>query len=295
MTRGKGSAEPLRRRVESLRQHREETSGDLAINDAAARIWPAIEKELPGDVVRETSRADLAKAINLIATKTLGEDMEAYNLLERRALVTKLLTDLLAASTPETPEPDSVVEALFGRDDTAPKSEGDKKARQFNATAVRNEVMPVLLERIDSGTAVGLPRDELARQIGDIVSEILREQQIQLNLVEQKELVSLLLDEMLGLGPLEALLADESVTDILVNGPKQVYIERKGKLELTDVKFRDNAQLLNIANRIVSRIGRRIDESSRLVDARLADGSRVNIIFPPLALDGATISFRKFA
>ena len=298
MTPDPGSAEPLRRRAESLRQPREEESGNLAIDDAAARIWPALEEELPGDVVRESSRADLAKAINRIATKALGEDMEAYNLLERRALVTKLLNDLLTAAAPkapETSEPDSVVEALFGRDDTAPKAESDKKAGQFNATAVRNEVMPVLLERIDSGAAVALPRDELARQIGEIVGEILKEQQIQLNLLEQKELVSLLLDEMLGLGPLEVLLADDSVTDILVNGPKQVYVERKGKLELTDVKFRDNAQLLNIANRIVSRIGRRIDESSPLVDARLEDGSRVNIIIPPLALDGATISIRKFA
>ncbi|MCZ6770528.1 MAG: CpaF family protein [Proteobacteria bacterium] len=295
MRRETSSAEPLRRRVEGLRQPRDEQPGDQIINELAERIWPAIQEEMAGDTVRETSRADLAKAINRIATNILGEDMESVNLLERRALVTKLLNDLLATAAPKTPQSDRVVEALFGRDGAAAQRSADKPAGHFNAAAVRNEVMPVLLERIDSAAAVALSRDELARQIGEIVSEILKEQGVQLNLLEHKELVSVLLDEMLGLGPLEVLLADESVTDILVNGPKQVYIERKGKLELSDVKFRDNAQLLNIANRIVSRIGRRIDESSPLVDARLADGSRVNIIIPPLALDGATISIRKFA
>lgn len=294
MSRKKGAAEPLRRRVESVRQPREVQPGDQVIDGAAERIWPAIEEEIAAEAVHETSRADLAKAINRIATDTLGEDMEGFNLLERRALVTKLLNDLLATAAPKTPESDSVVEALFGRDNAA-AADGGTMAGQFNATEVRNKVMPILLDRIDSSAAAALPRDELARQIGEIVSEILREQNIQLNLLEQKDLVSLLLDEMLGLGPLEVLLADESVTDILVNGPKQVYIERRGKLELSDIRFRDNTQLLNIANRIVSRIGRRIDESSPLVDARLADGSRVNIIIPPLALDGATISIRKFA
>jgi pilus assembly protein CpaF len=100
---------------------------------------------------------------------------------------------------------------------------------------------------------------------------------------------------MLGLGPLEPLIADETVNDIMVNGPKQVYVERRGKLELTDVQFRDDAHLMNVATKIVTRVGRRIDEARPLVDARLPDGSRVNIIIPPLALDGASISIRKFS
>ncbi len=100
---------------------------------------------------------------------------------------------------------------------------------------------------------------------------------------------------MLGLGPLEPLIADETVSDIMINGPKQVYVERRGKLELTDVIFRDNAHLMNICTKIVTRIGRRIDESRPLVDARLPDGSRVNIIIPPLAIDGASVSIRKFS
>src|SRR3546814_14268947 len=104
-----------------------------------------------------------------------------------------------------------------------------------------------------------------------------------------------MLDDMLGLGPLEPLLADDLVTDIMVNGPKQVYIERRGKLELTDVSFQNDEHVLNIARRIVSQIGRRVDETTPLVDARLMDGSRVNIIIPPLAIDGPSISIRKFS
>src|SRR6202008_1527479 len=101
--------------------------------------------------------------------------------------------------------------------------------------------------------------------------------------------VTVLLDDMRDVGPLEPLMADEAITDIMVNGPKQVYVERRGKLELTDVQFRDDQHLMNVATKIVTRVGRRIDESRPLVDARLPDGSRVNIIIPPLALDGASI------
>ncbi|MBL8659223.1 MAG: CpaF family protein [Rhodospirillales bacterium] len=151
------------------------------------------------------------------------------------------------------------------------------------------------MDRIDISKAVTLPPAELASQISEVVGEILGEEKIQLNGSEQRDLVTTLLNDLLGLGPLEVLLADEKVTDIMVNGPKQVYVERGGKLTLTDVSFRDDAHVMNIATRIVSRIGRRVDESSPLVDARLQDGSRVNIIIPPLALDGPTISIRKFA
>ena len=159
----------------------------------------------------------------------------------------------------------------------------------------KQQVQPVLLERIDVAAALQMPRAELARQIAEIVAEILFEQRIRLNLVEQRDLVTMLINDMLGLGPLEPLLAEESVTDILVNGCNQVYIERQGKLELSDVRFRDDGHVMNVAMRIVSQIGRRIDESSPLVDARLMDGSRVNIIIPPLAIDGPSISIRKFS
>ncbi|HEY3918616.1 MAG TPA: CpaF family protein [Stellaceae bacterium] len=156
-------------------------------------------------------------------------------------------------------------------------------------------IYPLAIQRIDTEVAAKLERDELARQLTDVVGEIIIEEKLQLNHGEQKQLVTLLLDDMLGLGPIEPLLADEGITDIMVNGPKHVYVERKGKLELTDVSFRDNAHVMSVATRIVTQVGRRIDESTPLVDARLADGSRVNIIVPPLAIDGPSISIRKYS
>lgn len=168
------------------------------------------------------------------------------------------------------------------------------QASRDSVDEAKTVVQPAILKRIDAGKASKMPRSELAEQLADVVSEILMEEEIRLNLVEQRDLVTMLLNDMLGLGPLEPLLADEAVTDIMVNGPKQVYVERGGKLQISDVTFRDNAHVMNIANRIVSRIGRRIDESSPLCDARLEDGSRVNIIIPPLAIDGPSISIRKF-
>src|SRR5712672_4206518 len=116
-----------------------------------------------------------------------------------------------------------------------------------------------------------------------------------MNLQERERLVQEVLDEVFGLGPLEPLLADPTVSDILVNTYKRVYVERKGMLEPTSVQFRDDAHLMSIIDRIVSAIGRRIDESSPMVDARLADGSRVNAIIPPLAVDGPVLSIRKFS
>jgi pilus assembly protein CpaF len=156
-------------------------------------------------------------------------------------------------------------------------------------------VQPRILERIDTEVASRLDREALALELAGPVQEILAELKIQLNQREQRDLVRLLLDDMLGLGPLEPLLADETITDIMVNGAKRIYVEQRGKLVLTDATFRDEAHVLSVAGRIVSQVGRRVDESTPLVDARLTDGSRVNIIIPPLALDGASISIRKFA
>ncbi|MGB8273909.1 MAG: CpaF family protein [Alphaproteobacteria bacterium] len=168
-------------------------------------------------------------------------------------------------------------------------------ASRSSVEEAASRIQVIIMDRIDVAAAAQLPRKEIAQQISEIVGEILAEQKIQLNQIEQRDLITLLLNEMLGLGPLEALLADDTVNDIMVNGAKNVYVERKGKLELTDVKFRDDSHVMNIATRIVTGVGRRVDESSPLVDARLADGSRVNIIIPPLAIDGPSISIRKFS
>ena len=158
----------------------------------------------------------------------------------------------------------------------------------------RRAVQPMVMSRIDLAAAVSLPRNELVRQLEGVVGELLVEHRIQLNRPEQADLVYQIVNDMMGLGPLEPLLEDDAITDIMINGPKQVYIEKKGKLDLSSVTFEDNAHLLNICNRIVSRVGRRVDEASPICDARLLDGSRVNIIIPPLALDGPTVSIRKF-
>jgi pilus assembly protein CpaF len=156
-------------------------------------------------------------------------------------------------------------------------------------------IQPLVMDRIDSAAAAKMGRGELARRLASVVGDILGELGLQLNTRERREVVTLLLDDMLGLGPLEPLLADASVNDIMVNGARQIYVERRGQLELTDAVFRDDAHVMAVVTRIVAQIGRRVDEASPLVDARLADGSRVNIIIPPLALDGPSISIRKFS
>jgi pilus assembly protein CpaF len=182
--------------------------------------------------------------------------------------------------------------------EVAPRADAaDKSASHLSRAKVdqaRRVVQPAVMSRIDIAAAVSLPRNELVRQLEGLAAEVLAENRIQLNRPEQADLVYQIVNDMLGLGPLEPLLEDESITDIMINGPKQVYIERGGKLDLTTVTFEDNAHLLNICNRIVSRIGRRVDEASPICDARLLDGSRVNIIIPPLAIDGASVSIRKF-
>jgi pilus assembly protein CpaF len=161
--------------------------------------------------------------------------------------------------------------------------------------ATQGRVLQALYDRIDAGAAAKVPRDELNRQILELIAEIVGEQRLSLTAREQQELGAMLIDDMVGLGPLEPLLRDETITDVMVNGAGQVYVERRGKLELTQVRFRDNQHVMNVAQRIVTRIGRRIDETSPLCDARLEDGSRVNVIAPPLAIDGCAISIRKFA
>jgi pilus assembly protein CpaF len=161
--------------------------------------------------------------------------------------------------------------------------------------STKDKIYALLMEQIDLTTASRLPRNDLKRQIIDLIGEIVMEQKLLINQVEQQLLANQIVDDMLGLGPLEPLLQDESITDIMVNGPHQVYVERKGKLTLTDVSFRDNQHVMGIAQRIVTAIGRRVDESSPICDARLMDGSRVNVIAPPLAIRGCSISIRKFS
>ncbi len=159
----------------------------------------------------------------------------------------------------------------------------------------KGKLHPLVMEHIDTSVAARMPRDKLAKELTHILTDLIKKHKIGLNITERNALLEQMLDDMLGLGPLEPLLACEGLSEIMVNGPKKIYIENKGKLTLTNVTFRDNAHVQSIALRIVTAIGRRIDESNPLCDARLADGSRVNIIIPPLAIDGPSITIRKFA
>ena len=152
-----------------------------------------------------------------------------------------------------------------------------------------------LLDMINLSLIDKMEPDDFRREVGEIIRELLLEENKPLNLAERTQLVDDILDELLGLGPIEPLLKDPLITDILVNTYDKVFVETEGRLHLTPVRFKDDRHLLRIIGRIVSAVGRRIDESQPMVDARLADGSRVNAIIPPLAVDGPLLSIRKFA
>ena len=152
-----------------------------------------------------------------------------------------------------------------------------------------------LLDRLNLEVIEQLPAERLKEELRFTVEGLLKEQSVVLNDIERRSLVRDIQHEMLGLGPLESLLADASISDILVNSCDQVYVERAGQLQLSPVAFSNDAHLMKIIDKIVSRVGRRIDESSPMVDARLPDGSRVNVIIPPLALDGPVLSIRRFS
>jgi pilus assembly protein CpaF len=161
--------------------------------------------------------------------------------------------------------------------------------------AAKDTIYTLLMKRIDIASSSRLPREALKQPILKMIEEIVIEKKLPINQPEQQWLAAQILDDLLGNGPLEPLLHDETITDILVNGPNQVYVERNGLLELTDVTFRDDAHVLSIASRIVAQGGRRIDESTPICDARLPDGSRVTVVASPCAVHGTSISIRKFA
>jgi pilus assembly protein CpaF len=152
-----------------------------------------------------------------------------------------------------------------------------------------------VLEQVDPVAAAEVSAAALRAQLEGLIHEIADSEKIEISARDQAEIAEQLAHDMVGYGPLEPLLADESIADIMVNGPNAVFVERRGKLVQTEVKFRDAAQLAAIAQKMAASVGRRVDESSPLVDCRLPDGSRVNVVFPPLAIDGAAISIRKFA
>jgi pilus assembly protein CpaF len=180
-------------------------------------------------------------------------------------------------------------------DQGVPEIANDATPKGSDYLDLKVELHRRLIDLINLSALEQMSRQQIEAEVGELVHEQLALQKHALNHEERKQLVSDILDELLGLGPLEPLLQDEAITDILVNGHDVVFVERKGVLEKVETRFKDERHLLRIIQKIVSAVGRRIDESSPFVDARLPDGSRVNAIVPPLAVDGSLLSIRKFA
>jgi pilus assembly protein CpaF len=202
------------------------------------------------------------------------------------------------APTPATPTP-----AVRARAADAPEPQARRAAKTEPVAVVerseeyyhvKTAIFSALIDTIDLGQLAQLDTDSAREEIRDIVNEIISIKNVAMSVIEQERLLEDICNDVLGYGPLEPLLARDDIADIMVNGAGRVFIEVNGRIQLTNVRFRDNAQLMNICQRIVSQIGRRVDESSPICDARLPDGSRVNVIAPPLSIDGPTLTIRKF-
>ena len=186
------------------------------------------------------------------------------------------------------------VSAASARAPAKPERKPIERARSEEYYDVKTTVFNALIDTIDLTQLAQLDPDAAREEIRDIVSEIVAIKNVVMSIAEQEELLEDICNDVLGYGPLEPLLARDDIADIMVNGADTTYIEVSGKVEQTAIRFADNAQLMNICQRIVSQVGRRVDESSPICDARLPDGSRVNVIAPPLAIDGPTLTIRKF-
>lgn len=255
---------------------------------------PVVEKKAKQAVASEASQtghADVAKQ-PVVTSPTSSETIAAPSepIDDSASVLGEKPLGPAKASTAK--QPTENLEAPTGEVKPEDIAKLSKKA-EFSAT--KEQIYDLLMEQIDINTSSRLPRDELKRQIIEIIGEIVMEQRLPLTMSEQQTLANDIVDDMLGFGPLETLLRDDLITDIMVNGPHQIYVERRGKLTLTDVKFRDNDHVMAIATRIVTGVGRRVDESQPICDARLPDGSRVNVIAQPCAIRGASISIRKFS
>ncbi|HEV3177174.1 MAG TPA: hypothetical protein VGZ72_14370, partial [Stellaceae bacterium] len=256
----RNSENPTQARISALNARREqrplavaaersEATSKTKLNETtleAARllVQPAIDEAFESASLQGKTRAELARQVEEILRRTLDENHVALSPLQLRDLITLLVNQLLDA----------------GRSQAQATRAGESVARNPSISAVSRatiddaipKIYPLVMERIDTEVAAKLKREELSRQLAGVVAEVLTEQRIQLNQTEQRDLVTVLLNDMLGFGPLEPLLADDSVNDIMVNGAKQVFVERKGKLEMTDVTFRDDPHVMSIATRIVT-------------------------------------------
>ncbi len=282
-------------------------SGDAQGNVRLQTLHTACElarktiKESDADLIAlaQRGRSEFADKIESLAKEALANGQIQLSGLEHRAVITLLMQDLFSEARQQAEEQVQAqrLEEAQAASPTAATAEESPKvaANRSIITTAKRKLQPMIMDRIDVGAASALSRQELARELTGLTAELLVEEKMQLNQLEQRDLVTAIVNDMVGLGPLESVLADEAVTDILVNGPHQIYVERGGKLHLTDVQFQDDAHVMQVATRIVNAVGRRVDETTPLCDARLQDGSRVNVIIPPLAIDGPSISIRKFS
>ena len=191
------------------------------------------------------------------------------------------------------PKPTMAFEQLRAAQGPAPATQVVREQSDYYH-ATKTTIFNALINTIDLAQLAQLDAKQAAEEIRDIVAELVAIKNVSMSVSEQDTLVQDIINDVLGYGPLEPLLARDDIADIMVNGAGRVFIEVGGKVQLTNVRFRDNGQLMNICQRIVSQVGRRVDESSPICDARLPDGSRVNVIAPPLAIDGPTLTIRKF-
>ncbi|MCU4181477.1 CpaF family protein [Bosea sp. BH3] len=208
-----------------------------------------------------------------------------------------------AGATVPSSRPPAALQAVPRRPEPAQVPTEERKAaapppleapRSEEYYQMKSMIFGALIEAIDLSQLAKLDSESAREEIRDIINEIISLKNVVLSIAEQEELLDDICNDVLGYGPLEPLLARDDIADIMVNGATRTFIEVAGKITLTNVRFRDNAQLMNICQRIVSQVGRRVDESSPICDARLADGSRVNVIAPPLAIDGPALTIRKF-
>lgn len=203
-------------------------------------------------------------------------------------------TDLPRGPAPVAPSPRPASATAFAPARAAEPTPVLEMSRSDDYYVTKSMIFGALIEAIDLSQLSRLDPDNARDEIKDIVGEIIAIKNVMMSIAEQDDLLDDICNDVLGYGPLEPLLARDDIADIMVNGAKRTFIEVGGKIQLTNIRFRDNAQLMNICQRIVSQVGRRVDEASPICDARLADGSRVNVIAPPLAIDGPCLTIRKF-
>ena len=199
-----------------------------------------------------------------------------------------------AAAAPRLAPAPAAAPALAQRPSNAAPAPAESRPKSEDYYNTKTMIFGALIEAIDLSQLSKMDGESAREEIRDIVNEIVSIKNIVMSIAEQEELLEDICNDVLGLGPLEPLLSRDDIADIMVNGPNRTFIEVGGKIQLTGIRFRDGQQLMNICQRIVSKVGRRVDESSPICDARLMDGSRVNVIAPPLALDGAALTIRKF-